>query len=307
VAQISFRYRPRRPFRLDLTVWALRRRAENRVDRWDGRSYRRVLVLSGKPRELTVTQTGPDELHVVVTGARLGRTTQVPVSAALERMLGLAVNLNGFYRRGARDPVLTPLAMQFRGLKPPRFPTLFEALVNGMACQQVTLTLGITLLNRLAEAYGVPYSSGTETVHAFPRPEELAGRSPDALRKLGFSRQKGRAMIELAEAVAGGGADLEDWARLDDEPLLERLCGLRGVGRWTAEYALLRGLGRLHVFPGDDVGARRNLIRWLGLAEPLDYAGVHRALERWQPYAGFVYFHLLLKGLAESGYLTEHA
>jgi DNA-3-methyladenine glycosylase II len=304
VAQISFRYQARRPFRLDLTVWALRRRAENRVDRWDGHRYRRVLVLSGKPRELTVTQTGPAELHIVVSGDRPARIARPPVAAALERMLGLSVNLGGFYRRSARDPVLAPLVKQFRGLKPPRFPTLFEALVNGMACQQVTLTLGITLLNRLAEAYGVPYASGAETAHAFPRPVDLAGRSPDELRKLGFSRQKGRAMIELAEAVASGGAALEDWASLDDEPLLERLGGLRGVGRWTAEYALLRGLGRLHVFPGDDVGARRNLMHWLGLAEPLDYAGVHRLLERWQPYGGLLYFHLLLKRLAESGHVT---
>jgi DNA-3-methyladenine glycosylase II len=47
------------------------------------------------------------------------------------------------------------------------------------------------------------------------------------------------------------------------------------VGRWTAEYVLLRGLGRLAVFPGDDVGARNNLRRWLGQPVSLDYAGAH--------------------------------
>jgi DNA-3-methyladenine glycosylase II len=76
-----------------------------------------------------------------------------------------------------------------------------------------------------------------------------------------------------------------------------RLCTLRGVGRWTAEYVLLRGLGRLHVFPGDDVGARNNLQRWLGILEPLDYDGVQRVLARWQPFQGLVYLHLLLWGL----------
>jgi DNA-3-methyladenine glycosylase II len=72
---------------------------------------------------------------------------------------------------------------------------------------------------------------------------------------------------------------------------------LRGVGRWTAEYALLRGLGRLHVFPGDDVGARNNLQRWLGFLEPLDYEGVRRTLARWAPFQGLVYLHLLLNSL----------
>ena len=76
---------------------------------------------------------------------------------------------------------------------------------------------------------------------------------------------------------------------------------LRGVGRWTAEYALLRGFGRLQVFPGDDVGAQKKLARWLGRSRPLDYAGVARAVAPWQPYAGLVYFHLLLHGLSLAG------
>jgi DNA-3-methyladenine glycosylase II len=69
------------------------------------------------------------------------------------------------------------------------------------------------------------------------------------------------------------------------------------VGRWTAEYVLLRGLGRLHVFPGDDVGGRNNLQRWLRRSKPFSYAALHRTLARWQPYAGLVYFHLLLDRL----------
>ena len=77
------------------------------------------------------------------------------------------------------------------------------------------------------------------------------------------------------------------------------------MGRWTAEYVLLRGLGRTHVFPGDDVGARNNLQRWLQLAKPLDYQGVQRVLSRWDGYAGLVYFHLLLDRLAEAGHINE--
>ena len=72
--------------------------------------------------------------------------------------------------------------------------------------------------------------------------------------------------------------DADELEHQDDAAAVARLRELRGVGRWTAEYVLLRGLGRLHVFPGDDVGARNNLQRWLGLLEPLDYDGVQRAL-----------------------------
>ena len=103
------------------------------------------------------------------------------------------------------------------------------------------------------------------------------------------------AIIELARALAEHRLDLDRLEQLDDATAVARLRTLRGVGRWTAEYVLLRGLGRLHVFPGDDIGARNNLQRWLGLSEPLDYDGVQRTLARWQPFQGLVYLHLLLK------------
>ena len=63
---------PTPPFRLELTVWALRRRSRNAVDRWDGHVYRRVVVLGDTPVEIAVEQAG-SRLHVSATGA--GRLT----------------------------------------------------------------------------------------------------------------------------------------------------------------------------------------------------------------------------------------
>lgn len=71
---IRFSLEPIPPFRLDLTVWALRRRPDNAVDRWDGRTYRRTVALTGEPVEIAVTQAGPPEearLQVKAIGYRL--------------------------------------------------------------------------------------------------------------------------------------------------------------------------------------------------------------------------------------------
>ena len=166
------------------------------------------------------------------------------------------------------------------------------------ACQQVTLSLGILLLNRLGRGMRAPGSTKHRAVELSPflRPSDLAGRAPDELRALGFSRQKAagdhRARACRSPNTASTSTQIEEF---DDAAAVARLCALRGVGRWTAEYVLLRGLGRLHVFPGDDVGARNNLQRWLGLLEPLDYDGVQRTLARWRPFQGLVYLHLLLR------------
>ena len=293
------------PFRLDLTVWALRRRPDNAVDTWDGRTYRRALEVADGTIELAAVQAGSSvapRLTVTLTGSQLDGRTEEAARVVLARLLGPEIDLAPFYRLAERDPLLRTLAARFRGLKPPRFPTLFECLVNAIACQQLTITVGIRLLNRLAETYGTASGEGTR---AFPLPAQLAGLAPGALNSLGFSRAKARSIVELAAGVTAGTFDPAAIETLDDRAALAALLRLRGVGRWTAEYALLRGLGRLRIFPGDDVGARNNLARWLDRRGPLDYAGVQAAVRPWHPFAGLVYFHLLLANLAEHGMLTE--
>jgi DNA-3-methyladenine glycosylase II len=65
----------------------------------------------------------------------------------------------------------------------------------------------------------------------------------------------------------------------------------------------LRGLGRLQVLPGDDVGARNNLRRRFGLAADAGYDELVALGATWWPHGGMVYFHLLLDGLAGAGHL----
>lgn len=295
------------PFRLDLTVWAIRRRPENKIDTWDGKAYERVLAVEGKPVLLRVTQSGTasaPRLDVTVSAPHLPATAEAAATAALERLLGLETDLGPFYRLAAEHRRLDELVSRFKGLKPPRFLTVWEGLVNGIACQQFSLTVGILLLNRLAALCGLRF--GEDAVrHAFPGPEGLAAAAPESLRAQGFNTVKTKALIGLGKAVSSGQLDLEGIADLDNQEAMARLLELPGVGRWTAEYVLLRGMGRIDVFPGDDVGARKNLARWLRLREPLDYGRVMRATSKWRPYRGLIYFHLLLDGLERAGYLSE--
>jgi DNA-3-methyladenine glycosylase II len=302
--------RPVPPFRLDLTVWALRRRTRNAIDRWDGRTYRRVLVVGGRPTDLEVHQTGSPatpRLIVKVTPALRTRAERSCVRTAVDRLLGAGIDLREWYRLAEDDPRLGPLAARFRGMKPPRFLTIFEALVNAIACQQLSLVVGLELLNRLAAVCGVNRGAGARTRYGFPAPVDVARHPAADYRAIGFSRQKVDALLTLARGIHNGGIVVDALERADDMEACTRLRELRGVGRWTAEYVLLRGLGRLHVFPGDDVGAKKSLARWLGRPTPLDYAGVNAAVAKWRPYAGLVYFHLLLDGLTRKGIIEVPA
>ncbi len=96
MSQPSFSLPPVPPFRLDLTVWALRRRPDNAVDRWDGQTCRRALLLPTGLDDVAVTQVEPTEtprLQVSVGGQPLRSEVKAAVTSALERLLGLRIDL----------------------------------------------------------------------------------------------------------------------------------------------------------------------------------------------------------------------
>jgi DNA-3-methyladenine glycosylase II len=298
----SFELRPRPPFELGLTVWALRRSEQNAIDSWDGDAYRRVLCVDGKPVELAVRQMGratPPRLEVILSRRGRANSTADVARSALTMLLGLDVDLSDFYARTARDHTLGPLVERFRGVKPPRFPTLFECLLNAVACQQLSLAAGLTLLNKLAEIAGA--SGGTQ--HAFPAPADVLRLPRPTLRAIGFSKRKAETIRDLARAATAGELDFARLEQLGDSAIADTLTRQRGIGRWSADYLLLRGLGRLNVFPHHDVGALNGLRRFLAAAHADD--DPQDALARWAPYAGMLYFHLLLRGLEERGILDK--
>lgn len=290
------------PFRLDLTVWALRRRGTNIIDRWDGHRYTRIVLCNGAPVKLSMVQDGHEaapEISMSMHGDKRGMDeVREPVAGLVKKMLGLDRDLRPFYALTRDDDVIGPLVRKFMGVKPPRFPTIFEALLNAIACQQVSLDVGILLLGRLTEKFGPAFDTGD---HAFPRPESMASVPVEEIKKLGFTYQKARAMKELAMAVASGRVDLESTNGMSDQDAVKYLSSLRGIGRWSAEYVLLRGLGRIDSFPGDDIGARNNLQRLFHLDHKPGYEEIKELTSRWHPYEGFVYFHLLLNKLFLGG------
>ncbi|MGC8808729.1 MAG: DNA-3-methyladenine glycosylase family protein [bacterium] len=299
--KVTFSLTPSPPFALNFTVWILRRRPHNSWDLWDGKVYRRLLSLDGQPVEVSVSQEGSlnkPKLKVSALVRKINSSIIAALKSSLKQILGLEIDLSQFYEMAQNDPFLRPLVIKFWGFKPTRYPTVFEALVNAITCQQFTLEAGISLLGRLVAKWGIPLHE--HGPRGFPLAHDLASLAIEDLRPLGFSQQKARALIELARLVDQG-LDLESWQFLADEEALKKLQQLRGVGRWTAEYVLLRGLGRIHIFPGDDLGIRSKLVSWLGIKESLDYEGVMNILKKWHPFGGLVYFLLLLKGLEEKG------
>jgi DNA-3-methyladenine glycosylase II len=274
------------PYRLDLTVNALRRVRANAVDVvLPDQRYFRALSGPHGVDVLEVQQVRADELDVRVIGP--GRRARLET---VRRMLGTDVDLQHWYRRADEFPWLGRLAQRLRGLKPPRYPDLWEALCHGIVFQQLSIAAGAAIMKRLVERLSTPVYHDGVRLCPFPRPPTIAAAQPRTLRSLGLSRMKASYLQEAARAVIDGTIDEESVQALSTPEAAARLMELRGIGPWSASVVLLRGLGRLDAFPLRDTGVTASIALLSG--DPSTRADV--VLERLADMRGMLYFHLLV-------------
>jgi DNA-3-methyladenine glycosylase II len=285
------------PYRLDLTVSALRRLSTNPVDvlTLEG-EYLRTLDGFCKPVLVRVVQVHPTTLTVTLEGCD-GSDERIRAGAIVRRILGVERELSQFYSAAKAIPWLWPLAVRMRGLKPPRYPTLWEACVNAIVFQQVSLSAASSIARRMITALGLPLKCGDIVLHAFPSAERLRAADDDILRAAGLSANKLATLRRVADALLSGNLDE---AMLEERPspdAAEILCGIKGIGPWTATVILLRGLGRLDVFPMNDSSVARNLAFVAGAAA----VDVGWVLTELGAQRGMLYYHLLLVRLDARG------
>ena len=286
------------PYRLDLTANVLRRLSSNVVDHFspDG-TYARVLAGDAGPAVVTVRQREPAVLEVSVDAAA-DRTEGA--AAVVARILGVDRDVRPFARRAAKIPWLRALARRMRGVKPPRYPTLWEAVVNAVVFQQISLFAAAAILRRMIEALGTAISYDGEMLHAFPEPGTVLAAGARTLSQAGLSAAKIATLQRGAAAILDGTLEEKALENRTSAEAVVALTSIKGIGPWTATVILLRGLGRLDVFPMKDSGMARGLLRIAGPGVDLDGALAVLGDQR-----GLLYYHVLLAWLESRGELSS--
>ncbi len=282
------------PFRLDLSAVVMRRLSTNLVDVFDGTAYRRLLGDPRDPTALTVAQIAPDTLEVRLEG---GDAARFEPASVVRRALGTGVELGAFRRGARRFPWLRRIADAARGVKPPRYPSLWETACNAIVYQQISIHAAGAILRRVIERYAQPREVDGVRLYPFPALETLLGAGDAELRALGLSANKVGSLKAVGAALAAGALDEARLETLPTPGLLLELVAHKGIGPWTAAVIALRGFGRLDVFPMNDSGATA-LLRSLS-GDPA--VAVEPIVEALAPQQGMLYYHLLLGRLAKTG------
>lgn len=150
----------------------------------------------------------------------------------------------------------------------PGFPTLIQTILE----QQVSLASGKAAYDRLEKALG------TVT------PEHLLTLSDDALKQIGFSRQKTRYGRELAQTIIKGQLKLQELDDLPDAAVRMQLMQVTGIGRWTANIYLLMALGRPDVWPSGDIALHAAIQQVKGLDKRPSSEEANAISQQWQPW-----------------------
>ena len=264
-------------------------------DLYEAGQYKRVLRLGRKPVLIIASSKGSTEKPRirVETHPQLSTPKQQCLQNLLDVMFGSSFDFNGFRRVARKDRLMNTIARELAGLRPIAPPTMFEALVIAITEQQISLNAAIAIRSRLVERWGDIVRYGGMKFYAFPTANSLASATSAQMRILGLSRSKALYIRELAGKVGRRELDLESLRALDDESAVAELTKIKGIGRWSAEYALVRGMGRVNSLPADDLGIQRAVSRAYFSGRKIGSKEVRRVLDKFTPYSGIAAFYLM--------------
>ncbi len=173
-------------------------------------------------------------------------------SAWGRRVLGLDIPLPEF-----TDPVIADLARTFPGLRPLCDGSLFDGLVTAIVGQSISVAAAAVTQARLAARFAAPVELDGRMFHPLPGAAQLADAPVALVRESGVTWKRAEAIVRAARAQMNGELPSDDDARVEPDEAMRRLRALPLVGRWTAESALLWGIGAPDAWPSGDVALLR--------------------------------------------------
>ena len=289
------------PFHLEATVRVLQRRPSNLVDTWHDGSYWRLLTLASGLALANVENrgtAGSPAIHFRIRAGNADSSRNAEAGPHLRRMLGLDVDPEPFQRLAEAERSLRATAIALRGMRPPRFASLFEAFASVIPFQQLSIDAGVAIVGRLVSRFGERIDYQGRQYHAFPTAHSIASVPLARIKACGLSKPKATTLREIAGILESGAMTEAKLSALSTPQALGVLTTLPGIGPWSAALVLLRGLGRLDVFPPGDVGAMRGL---RSLLRRGPHASLDRVIARFGEFRGHLYFYSLGASLLKSG------
>ncbi|CAN5624035.1 hypothetical protein BH23CHL5_BH23CHL5_17870 [soil metagenome] len=170
----------------------------------------------------------------------------------LEAVLGIGQTLATFDIQ-----TLDKLSSELAGLCPYANGSLFDGVIGSIVGQSISVAAAATVERRLAALVHSGLAVGDRTFFPFPRARDLAELTPALVRGTGVTWRRAEAIVAIAKTASDGNFPLVNRQQVDPDSLRKELRLLPLVGPWTAESAMLWGLGLPDIYPTGDVALLR--------------------------------------------------
>ena len=294
--RLTVSIKPVPPFNFELTAgYHTYFQSRYGTDTMEDGVYRRLIDLDDKLVLASVRSIGTleaPELALELQGPELSPDDVESATDRVSWLLGVDQGLAPFYELGRADQAMAGLVEQFYGLHLPHTASVFEALVLAVLGQQISTNVARIIRTLLIETFGPSAEFDGETYYAFPRPASIWASSPAELHTMKLTQRKSEYVHGLAGSALDPEMGLECLEELTDREIVEKLVALRGVGIWTAQWALIRAVGRPDALPLGDLALRRVVSRLFMDGEDVNDAKVEEIAQRWSPYRTYATVYL---------------
>jgi DNA-3-methyladenine glycosylase II len=229
-----------------------------------------------------------DGLGVKVLNKNVTGAIRQAVVGYVGEWFDLKTDLKPFYKMASKDKLLKDLVSQFYGYRIVGQPDLFESLAWAILGQQINLAFAYTLKQRFVEQFGEKLIFNEREYYLFPKPQVVSVLNDELLLPLQFSRQKSKYVVILAEAFASGQVSKEKIRQLPFEEAKQALMKIKGIGNWTANYALMKTFHYPAAFPLEDAGVHNAIknLKKMKLKPTLDQVRrIFKKYKGWEAYA----------------------
>jgi len=292
--------RPIPPFDFYLSV-KIFSDGDKQIRRYENGKYWQVIRANNKLILITVTSSGTiDEPKLLVelkSNVEISNDDRKVAKEIIESVFNLKLDLKPFYEGVKNDKTMSKLTQKLRGLNGPATPTVFEALICSIIGQQISLNVASSLERNIIKTFGDILKVDGEVYYAFPTSQKLAYATIGRLRKCGLSLKKAEYIRDVSKVVADGKLDLEKLKNYQDiKEIANELCKIRGIGVWTAELTMVRGMRKQEVMPADDIGLRRHISHYYCNDRKISSEEARRIAQKWGRWKGSASFYLIIAG-----------
>jgi 3-methyladenine DNA glycosylase/8-oxoguanine DNA glycosylase len=284
-----------------ITQWGVHPPLEYLVE---GVYYSVIRLPSGKLATLSMCSRGEINRPLIEIVAKtmkiLSKEEKMNLEEKIRWQLGVDENINEFYDIVKEDAILKLVVKNLYGMRVHASSNLFYTLALSIALQNAPIARSRNMLRLLTQRFGQPSIINDLNIFAFPAASEIAKASINELLECKWG-YRSKYLKNAANAVLEDDLRVNRLKELHINDVIQLLCKIKGIGKYSAEIVALDALRKYNTFPLDSWSSKIFSELYFGTDDVSVDVLNNLAHEKWGKYRGlaFVYIFNDLENLSK--------